>query len=49
MAEKLRTAIRDATLVEIPASYHHLVLDNPAAFVQALDAFLARTLNPGGR
>ena len=44
MADKLRAAIRDATLVEIPASYHHLVLDNPAAFVQTLDAFLARTL-----
>jgi pimeloyl-ACP methyl ester carboxylesterase len=26
--------------VEIPASYHHLVLDNPSAFVQELDAFL---------
>ena len=41
MAEKLRVAIRAATLVEIPASYHHLVLDNPGAFVQALDRFLA--------
>ena len=44
MAEKLRAAIPDATLAEIPASYHHLVLDNPTAFVHTLDAFLARTL-----
>src|SRR5207244_701214 len=27
MADKLRAAIRSATLAEIPASYHHLVLD----------------------
>jgi pimeloyl-ACP methyl ester carboxylesterase len=40
MADKLRAAIRGATLVEIPASYHHLVLDNPAGFVQELDKFL---------
>jgi pimeloyl-ACP methyl ester carboxylesterase len=43
MADKLRAAIRGASLVEIPASYHHLVLDNPAGFVQELDSFL-RTL-----
>ena len=48
MAEKLRAAIPNASLVEIPASYHHLVLDNPAAFVQALDAFLARTVGAKG-
>lgn len=40
MADKLRAAIRGASLVEIPASYHHLVLDNPAGFVQELDKFL---------
>jgi pimeloyl-ACP methyl ester carboxylesterase len=40
MANKLRAAIRGATLVEIPASYHHLVLDNPAGFGQELDKFL---------
>jgi len=40
MEDKLRAAIRGATLVEIPASYHHLVLDNPAGFVQELDKFL---------
>src|SRR6059036_3794565 len=37
MAEKLCAAIRGASLVEVPASYHHLVLDNPAGFVQELD------------
>ncbi|MGH7301992.1 MAG: alpha/beta fold hydrolase [Candidatus Rokuibacteriota bacterium] len=41
MADKLLGAIGNATLVEIPASYHHLVLDNPAGFVQELDKFLA--------
>ena len=41
MADKLRGAIRGASLVEIPASYHHLILDNPAGFVQELDTFLA--------
>ena len=40
MADKLRAAIRGASLVEIPASYHHLVLDNPAAFVVELDRFV---------
>lgn len=40
MADKLRAAIRGASLVEIPASYHHLVLDNPAGFAQELNAFL---------
>jgi len=40
MADKLCAAIRRASLVEIPASYHHLVLDNPAAFARELDRFL---------
>jgi pimeloyl-ACP methyl ester carboxylesterase len=44
MADKLRAAIRGATLVEIPASYHHLVLDNPAAFAQELDRFVTSVL-----
>jgi len=43
MAERLRAAIPGATLVEIPGAYHHLVLDRPAAFVHALDAFLGAT------
>lgn len=44
MADKLLASIRGATLVEIPASYHHLVLDNPTAFVRELDGFLTATL-----
>jgi pimeloyl-ACP methyl ester carboxylesterase len=46
MADKLRAAIRGASLVEIPASYHHLVLDNPAGFVQELDSFLSGLPTP---
>jgi pimeloyl-ACP methyl ester carboxylesterase len=44
MADKLRAAIPGAQYVEIPGAYHHLVLDNPQAFVQAVDAFLTTTL-----
>ena len=44
MADKLRAAIHGARLVEIPASYHHLVLDNPAGFVQELDRFVTSVL-----
>ena len=40
MAARMRAAIPLATLVEIPGVYHHLVLDDPAAFVRALDAFI---------
>jgi len=42
MAERMRAAIPLATLVEIPGAYHHLVLDDPTAFVRALEAFLAQ-------
>ncbi len=41
-AERLRASIRGAELVEIPGAYHHLTLDQPAAFVEALERFLAR-------
>jgi pimeloyl-ACP methyl ester carboxylesterase len=44
MADKLRAAIPGAAYVEIPGAYHHLVLDNPKAFVQAVDPFLTTTL-----
>jgi pimeloyl-ACP methyl ester carboxylesterase len=44
MADKLRAAITGAKYVEIPGAYHHLVLDNPQAFVQAVDPFLTTTL-----
>jgi len=42
MAERMRQAIPNTSLVEIPGAYHHLVLDTPAAFGDALDAFLTR-------
>jgi pimeloyl-ACP methyl ester carboxylesterase len=44
MADQLRAAIPGAKYVEIPGAYHHLVLDNPQAFVQAVDPFLTTTL-----
>ena len=37
---KMRTP--DVELVEVPKSDHHITLDNPLAFVQAVKAFLAR-------
>jgi pimeloyl-ACP methyl ester carboxylesterase len=40
MAERLRGAIRESTLVEIPGAYHHVVLDAPAAFTTVLEKFL---------
>jgi pimeloyl-ACP methyl ester carboxylesterase len=39
-AERLRDAIRGAVLVEIAGSYHHVTLDQPAAFAAALERFL---------
>jgi pimeloyl-ACP methyl ester carboxylesterase len=42
MAEQMREAVPDATLVEVAGAYHHLVLDQPEAFASALAAFLAR-------
>jgi pimeloyl-ACP methyl ester carboxylesterase len=46
MAEAVVGAVPRARLIEIPGAYHHLVLDRPAAFVAALDAFL-REVAPG--
>jgi pimeloyl-ACP methyl ester carboxylesterase len=40
MAVRLRAAIADARLVEIPGAYHHLVLDQPDSFAGELDRFL---------
>ena len=40
MAERLQASIPRASLVTIPEAYHHLTLDNPAAFTAALSAFL---------
>lgn len=40
MAERMREAIPQASVVAIAGAYHHLVLDDPTAFNAALDAFL---------
>jgi pimeloyl-ACP methyl ester carboxylesterase len=40
MAERLRDELPVARLVEIPDAYHHLVLDQPAAFRRELEGFL---------
>jgi hypothetical protein len=32
---------RNAPVVEIPAAHHHLILDQPLAFIAALRALLA--------
>jgi pimeloyl-ACP methyl ester carboxylesterase len=40
IAERMQTLLPDASVVEIPGAYHHLVLDAPEAFTRALAAFL---------
>lgn len=40
MAEEVRAAIPKASIVEVPGAYHHLTLDQPAAFTAILDEFL---------
>jgi pimeloyl-ACP methyl ester carboxylesterase len=40
MAERLRSEIPGARLVEVPDAYHHLVLDRPETFARALRDFL---------
>jgi len=47
MAADMLARLRKARLVEIPGTYHHLVLDAPGAFVAALDAFLRETDSAG--
>ena len=39
-AKRLRAAIPNARLVEIPGSHHHVTLDQPKHFVDVLDEFL---------
>jgi len=41
MAERLRATIPRASLVTIPDAYHHLTLDAPAPFTDALTQFVA--------
>jgi len=43
LAQAMIARIRHGRLVEIPDSYHHLVLDQPAAFTTLLDHFLQET------
>jgi pimeloyl-ACP methyl ester carboxylesterase len=40
MAERLHASIPQATLITIPNAYHHLTLDNPQAFTNAVGEFL---------
>jgi pimeloyl-ACP methyl ester carboxylesterase len=40
LAERMRAGIPQAAVVEIPGTHHHLVLDDPAAFVRVLDRYL---------
>lgn len=42
MAERMRVAIPNASLVELPGTYHHLVLDAPERFAALLQGFLER-------
>lgn len=46
MAADMLARLSRARLVEIPGTYHHLVLDAPGAFVTALDAFLREPIPP---
>lgn len=41
MAADMLARLRHARLVEIPGTYHHLVLDAPLAFAKVLEAFLS--------
>jgi pimeloyl-ACP methyl ester carboxylesterase len=43
MAAAMMQRLPRARLVEIPGTYHHLVLDAPLAFAKALEAFLGET------
>jgi pimeloyl-ACP methyl ester carboxylesterase len=44
MAQDILKRVPRVRLVEIAGAYHHLVLDAPQAFAQALDPFLASSL-----
>ena len=44
MAADMLARLARARLVEIPGTYHHLVLDAPIAFAKALDEFLSRPI-----
>lgn len=44
MAADMLARLPRARLVEIPGTYHHLVLDAPLAFARALDEFLSQPI-----
>jgi pimeloyl-ACP methyl ester carboxylesterase len=44
MAAHMLARLPRARLVEIPGTYHHLVLDAPVAFAEALDEFLSQPI-----
>jgi len=44
MAAEMLARLAHARLVEIPGTYHHLVLDAPSAFARALEDFLSQPI-----
>ena len=40
MTERMRAAIPDVRVVEVPEAHHHLTLDQPEGFVRAVEGFL---------
>src|SRR6266478_5294681 len=44
MAAEMLARLAHARLVEIPGTYHHLVLDAPGAFARALEDFLSQPI-----
>jgi len=47
MAGDMLARLPRARLVEIPGTYHHLVLDAPLAFAAVLDGFLGDSVPSG--
>ena len=47
MAADMLARLRQARLVEIPGTYHHLVLDAPHAFAKVLEEFLSEPIPSG--
>jgi esterase len=47
MAADMLARLRQARLVEIPGTYHHLVLDAPLAFAKVLEEFLSEPIPSG--
>jgi pimeloyl-ACP methyl ester carboxylesterase len=47
--ESIRVRAPQVEMVEVPASDHHVTLDNPAGFVAAVRSFLERNQGPGSK